>query len=256
MFHPHISRLFTSNRRGVDNRSKSLLSDDRRGTLLRDNASKSNQGGEFMTKQCVKCGYVRSSSETAPEIECPKCGVIYAKVEAMAAAEKLSATRSREVKPKITSTPPKKVLGGSVSDEGSKRGLIATGIGFAILLALTIVGNGPIFLIFSPLLYFVYRKFSAPSPERTIARVARLVKESDADFSVTRSLFGLGSQSGILLDEPRKKVFMFEENGQKVGVYNEANVLSCEVVEDGSTVLTTNRGIGKAALGGLAFGGV
>lgn len=34
-----------------------------------------------MSKQCVKCGYVRQSSDTAPDYECPKCGVIYSKAE-------------------------------------------------------------------------------------------------------------------------------------------------------------------------------
>jgi predicted RNA-binding Zn-ribbon protein involved in translation (DUF1610 family) len=41
---------------------------------------------ESMSKQCIKCGYVRQPSDTAPDHECPKCGVIYAKAEAMAAA--------------------------------------------------------------------------------------------------------------------------------------------------------------------------
>ena len=39
------------------------------------------QGGA-MAKQCVKCGYVRQPTDTAPDYECPKCGVIYAKVSA------------------------------------------------------------------------------------------------------------------------------------------------------------------------------
>ena len=34
-----------------------------------------------MSKQCVKCGYVRKASDTVPDYECPKCGVIYAKIE-------------------------------------------------------------------------------------------------------------------------------------------------------------------------------
>lgn len=31
---------------------------------------------------CKLCGYTRSINDTAPEYECPKCGAIYAKVEA------------------------------------------------------------------------------------------------------------------------------------------------------------------------------
>ncbi len=33
-----------------------------------------------MEKQCLKCGYERSEKDTAPEVECPKCGIIYAKI--------------------------------------------------------------------------------------------------------------------------------------------------------------------------------
>jgi predicted RNA-binding Zn-ribbon protein involved in translation (DUF1610 family) len=35
-----------------------------------------------MSKSCIKCGYARQATDTAPEYECPKCGVIYAKAEA------------------------------------------------------------------------------------------------------------------------------------------------------------------------------
>lgn len=35
-----------------------------------------------MGKKCLKCGYERSGVEDAPEYECPKCGAVYAKVEA------------------------------------------------------------------------------------------------------------------------------------------------------------------------------
>ena len=35
-----------------------------------------------MRKKCLKCGYEQQSSDVAPDYECPKCGAIYAKVEA------------------------------------------------------------------------------------------------------------------------------------------------------------------------------
>lgn len=35
-----------------------------------------------MLKTCIKCGYVRQTTDPAPDYECPKCGVIYAKAEA------------------------------------------------------------------------------------------------------------------------------------------------------------------------------
>lgn len=35
-----------------------------------------------MAKKCRKCGYERKATDVAPTYECPKCGAIYAKVEA------------------------------------------------------------------------------------------------------------------------------------------------------------------------------
>lgn len=35
-----------------------------------------------MGRKCLKCGHERSPSDVAPEYECPKCGAVYAKVEA------------------------------------------------------------------------------------------------------------------------------------------------------------------------------
>jgi hypothetical protein len=35
-----------------------------------------------MLQECPKCHYVRVPTDTAPDYECPRCGVVYAKVEA------------------------------------------------------------------------------------------------------------------------------------------------------------------------------
>lgn len=40
--------------------------------------------------QCIKCGHVRQAGDPAPDSECPKCGVIYAK-----AAPKMNAAQAR-----------------------------------------------------------------------------------------------------------------------------------------------------------------
>lgn len=36
-----------------------------------------------MGKKCLKCSYERTQNDVAPEYECPKCGAIYEKVEAL-----------------------------------------------------------------------------------------------------------------------------------------------------------------------------
>lgn len=51
-----------------------------------------------MTKTCRKCSYVRSPSDVAPEYECPKCGAVYAKIEALFAAEQLGRERVAHAK--------------------------------------------------------------------------------------------------------------------------------------------------------------
>jgi ribosomal protein L37AE/L43A len=33
----------------------------------------------YIGKPCPKCAHVRTASETAPDWQCPKCGIVYAK---------------------------------------------------------------------------------------------------------------------------------------------------------------------------------
>lgn len=42
---------------------------------------------EYTSRQCLKCGYVRDSADPAPDYACPKCGAVYAKLEAARNAE-------------------------------------------------------------------------------------------------------------------------------------------------------------------------
>lgn len=44
--------------------------------------------------ECPKCHYVRKASDTAPDYECPKCGIIYAKFDS-AVAEREAALRAK-----------------------------------------------------------------------------------------------------------------------------------------------------------------
>ena len=38
-------------------------------------------------RECLKCGYVRESSDIGPDYACPNCGAIYAKLEAIRLAK-------------------------------------------------------------------------------------------------------------------------------------------------------------------------
>jgi uncharacterized membrane protein/predicted RNA-binding Zn-ribbon protein involved in translation (DUF1610 family) len=42
---------------------------------------------EYTARKCLKCGHLRESSEPAPEYACPKCGAVYAKLEAARIAD-------------------------------------------------------------------------------------------------------------------------------------------------------------------------
>ncbi len=46
--------------------------------------------------KCLKCGYVRLSSDAAPDYACPRCGAVYAKLEAL--------QKAREDKAEIAET--------------------------------------------------------------------------------------------------------------------------------------------------------
>lgn len=56
-----------------------------------------------MTTTCPKCAYVRQPTDTAPDYECPQCGIIYAKFRP---SEPASSTRKAEIKTERTSRSP------------------------------------------------------------------------------------------------------------------------------------------------------
>jgi predicted nucleic acid-binding Zn-ribbon protein len=57
-----------------------------------------NELPQAIQQKCNKCGYERNSSDSAPDGQCPKCGVIYAKI-----AKRISAEENSESKNKIKS---------------------------------------------------------------------------------------------------------------------------------------------------------
>lgn len=50
-----------------------------------------------MSKQCLKCNYVRQATDQESEYLCPKCGAIYAKVEAHNAAQIIADKKEQDV---------------------------------------------------------------------------------------------------------------------------------------------------------------
>lgn len=197
-----------------------------------------------------------------PEYECPRCSAIYEKVEKAIAASPTSAVNNRAVKaPQDTPTRGGQTAlanntKGSKSWTSRKRALATVGASFLLLTLLSAMAGSPVPILLSPFLYFLYRKLDEPIKVDRLAAYLALALTKQPDFQITKSLLGWEGKSGILLDEANRKVMLVEQSGLKFGVYDEADILSCDVVEDGSVVSSTSTGVGKAALGGLAFGAV
>ena len=65
-----------------------------------------------MARQCLKCGYTRKPSDPGPVYECPRCGAVYAKVQAAQQHKELaedagSLEPPTKIIPKITAPQPK-----------------------------------------------------------------------------------------------------------------------------------------------------
>ena len=54
-----------------------------------------------MSKLCRKCGYTRKFEDNAPDYACPKCGAVYAKVEAHLLRLEQEAVRNNEIKQQL-----------------------------------------------------------------------------------------------------------------------------------------------------------
>lgn len=86
------------------------------------------------------------------------------------------------------------------------------------------------------------------------------VLEALPDFSPTQKIMGNNGDTGLAVDEERKKICLIknEVGGINLETISYRDVLSSEIFVDGETVTRTARGsqIGGALLGGLALGGV
>lgn len=84
--------------------------------------------------------------------------------------------------------------------------------------------------------------------------------ESLPDFSPTQKIMGNNGDTGLAIDEERKKVVLIKNGPTGVALkpITYRDVLSSEIFVDGETVTKTARGsqLGGALIGGLALGGV
>jgi len=84
--------------------------------------------------------------------------------------------------------------------------------------------------------------------------------ESLPDFSPTQKIMSNNGDTGLAIDEERKKVVLIKNGpaGVDLKPITYRDVLSSEIFVDGETITKTARGsqLGGALIGGLAFGGV
>jgi len=80
------------------------------------------------------------------------------------------------------------------------------------------------------------------------------------DFSATQKVMGSDGNTGLAIDEQRKKICLIDHRQQEVTsrFFAYKDLLSSEISEDGATVTRTVRSsqIGGALIGGLALGGL
>lgn len=80
------------------------------------------------------------------------------------------------------------------------------------------------------------------------------------DFSPTQKIMGNNGDTGLAIDENRKKVVLVKNDSSGVNLkpITYRDVLSSEIFVDGDTITKTARGsqLGGALIGGLALGGV
>lgn len=80
------------------------------------------------------------------------------------------------------------------------------------------------------------------------------------DFTPTQQVMGCDGNSGLAVDEPRKKICLIVNSGTAVSerVISYKDIFSVELFEDGTSITKTVRSsqIGGAVVGGLLLGGV
>lgn len=79
-----------------------------------------------MAKLCPKCGYLRTDDDPPPPTECPKCGVIYAKVE----------QQRRREEEALAAPPPK------ASDSPTAKLILAAAAAIAVAVGAFVAGGG------------------------------------------------------------------------------------------------------------------
>ncbi len=100
--------------------------------------------------------------------------------------------------------------------------------------------------------------YVASKPSKKESMVEKL--SSLHDFSSTQKIMGDDGNSGIAVDEKRKKVCLIKQSGEgvKLDVISYQDILSSEIFEDGVTITKTVRSsqLGGVLIGGLVLGGV
>jgi len=115
-------------------------------------------------------------------------------------------------------------------------------------------------IIIAPIVYKKYN--NKVEEEESILRIAKLTEMNNVtkkipDFDYTQKYSSFDENTQFLIDEKKKKIVILHHQ-QSPKVYEYRDILKSEVIQDGVSVSSTNRGsqIGGALLGGILAGGV
>jgi glutaredoxin len=142
-----------------------------------------------MSKECPKCGYIRKEEEFAPEWQCPKCQIVYAKY--------------RQESESYPDYPQGEHMGGSTEDVQSGRG-ISSVVKLLLTLSVLIAGG-----------YFIYSTFS----DYGYRTADEVVVFTSSDCAPCKDLFKLLDYYELEytiydVDESEENMELFKEEGR------------------------------------------
>ncbi len=142
-----------------------------------------------------------------------------------------------------------------------RRGLIGGGVVLLFFVLIGVIANSPGSVttcagggVFFGVMMYLW--LSAPTEGEVLSACRAFARTTEPAFSDEKHILGFQNESGLLLDEERSLVMIFESEGRRCGIYPESALRGAEVVEDGTTVSSTKSGLTSAVVGGLALGGL
>lgn len=220
-----------------------------------------------MEKICPKCGFANSAATGTAYEACPRCGVIYSKIEAMLASPPSAKIAA---KPKKQQEPASEIVALNSNVNGE---VIAWAMNCVLPCTIVIVWlaavphmdhtvadyQGPLLLACGVwLCIFLFLKLSQYQENSSKAHLAHLSAVlSQGGYTINDAVRGWHDERMIVIDENKRCVALFSSaNPRWHRLVPFENLLSVELHEDGQTIGVTSGGasFGRALVGRALFG--